>query len=364
MKPFLFLSTIVLTLGNNLDGSGHIIHANDPSSQGEIGDPVNELGDNLMLVFQDRGGSFWFGTGGDGLYRYDGKTAVHFTTKHGLPHDRVEEILEGKDGYLYFNTSTGVSRFDGREFSTLPVANGSEWKLNETDLWFKYPMYTSSKVYRYDGKMLHALTIPKIELGERYQAKYPRSPTPYAVYTVYRDGQKNVWFGTSALGVCRYDGKSFDWISSDDVTELHDGPSNGVRSMVEDDEGLFWFNTRFRYCVNEKAQAVKAKPGEFELFTRLEGIGSLDGNANSDSYEYMSSVKDDHGNLWFATYADGVYCYDGVKINHFEVLKENKPVTIFSIYRDNRGEIWLGTHENGAYRFDGKAFVRFRASKR
>ncbi len=46
-----------------------------------------------------------------------------------------------------------------------------------------------------------------------------------------------VWHG--CFRSMRFDGKSIEWITEDDVTELHDGPANGVRSIIEDKDGYF-----------------------------------------------------------------------------------------------------------------------------
>ncbi len=42
----------------------------------------------------------------------------------------------------------------------------------------------------------------------------------------------NIWFGTNPVGVCRYDGKSFEWITEEDVTEFRNEGANGVRSIM------------------------------------------------------------------------------------------------------------------------------------
>jgi len=41
-------------------------------------------------------------------------------------------------------------------------------------------------------------------------------------------------------------GITVDWIVEEDVTELHDGPSNGVSSIIEDKDGCFWFSRNYR----------------------------------------------------------------------------------------------------------------------
>ncbi len=329
--------------------------------QSTVGDVVDKLGDNLMLVHQDSQNQWWFATWGDGLYRYDGQIIVHFTTKHGLSHNRIDQILEDSTGNLFFSTPSGVSRFDGKQFVTLPQSLFSEWKLMPGDLWFKNSKH-DGKVLRYDGKMLHSLELPKVQIGEDFNAKRPGTPSPYGVYTIYRDKHDYVWIGTAALGVCRYDGKRFDWLTSDDVNELHNGPSNGVRSIIEDHEGQFWFNTRHRYTIDQTSPSQSKSSAPDGIFQRLPGIGSLDGKPDGE-YEYLSIAKDRNNSLWIATYRHGVFCYDGKNLKHFPIVDGSNAVTLFTVYVDRAGTIWLGTHANGAYRFNGTSFERFNPSK-
>ncbi|MEP7197703.1 MAG: two-component regulator propeller domain-containing protein [Saprospiraceae bacterium] len=308
------------------------------------GDTVKELGNNIMLVYQDKKNNYWFGSWETGLYRYDGKTILHFTTKSGLPHNRVEEIKEDKSGNIYVNTSKGIGKFDGQTFTTLSVTNSdNQWKLEPNDLWFRQGL-DSGFVYRYDGNFLYKLQSPK----------HPKHSDSYAVYSIYKDSKGNVWFGTNPLGVYRYNGKSVDWISEEDVTELHNGPANGVRSIIEDKDGYFWFNTMYRYAIygNNKNKQP--------FYTKKKNIGNLDGKKDSDYNEYLSIAKDNNNELWMATYADGIWHYNGKSIAHYPVKNGTKDITVFSIYKDNSGNLWLGTHENGAYKFNRQTFERFK----
>lgn len=138
------------------------------------------------------------------------------------------------------------------------------------------------------------------------------------------------------------------------MTEFRNGGANGVRSIVEDKNGYFWFNTEYRYSVYE-SKSTKSNT----FYNRQKSIGSLDGLNQGIINEYLSIIKDNNENLWIATYQNGVWKYDGKKVTHFEVKKGSKDITVFSIYKDNGGNIWLGTHENGAYKYNGVSFEKF-----
>src|SRR5437870_4327719 len=119
-----------------------------------IGDTVAGIDKSIWSIFQDKNNNFWFGSIGQGAYRSDGKTIIHFTTKDGLCHNRIWKIQEDKSGTIYFTTAEGISKFDGQTFSTLSViqsnTSSKEWKLEPDDLWFQGPQ-DSGVVYRYDG---------------------------------------------------------------------------------------------------------------------------------------------------------------------------------------------------------------------
>lgn len=153
--------------------------------------------------------------------------------------------------------------------------------------------------------------------------------------------------------MCRFDGKTFDWISENDVTEIHDGPANGVRSIIEDKDGYFWFNTMYRYKVYGNNV-----PSTF--YTREKSIGGLDGKNDRRLSEYLSIVKDNNNELWIATYLDGVWRYNGSKVSHYPVKQGIKNISVFSIYKDNNGDLWLGTHENSVFKFNGQSFEKFK----
>lgn len=315
---------------------------------------INQLGNNIMVIFQDSKNNYWFGSWETGVYKYDGETIIHFTSEHGLPSNRIEEIKEDKSGNLFINTSLGLCNYDGVLFKEIKPAlpQDERWNLQENDLWFKSPK--SGYVCRYDGKTLTELKIPSCEIGSQYLAKNPSIIDPYGVYCIYTDSNGNIWFGTSVLGAMRYNGKSFDWISEPDVTEMHDGPSNGVRSILEDKDGYFWFNAAYRYKVYENAG-----DDSNSFYIRQKSIGNIDGNKDSKMDEYLSITKDNDNNLWIATYQNGVWTYDGSKISHYSIRENGKNIHSFYLYTDHDGSIWLGTPENGVWKFENDAFVRF-----
>ena len=348
-----FICTILLTCCHEASRE-HTMMKSPAKTSHFFGDTVTQLGNNIMVVYHDSKNIYWFGSWETGLYKFNGKSIVHYTIKDGLPSNRIEEIKEDSNGNIFINTNAGLCQYDSNRIIKIQesLLQDSQWKLRHNDLWFKSPK--PGFIYRYDGKSLHALKIPQCSIGEEYLSQHPKASDPYAIYCIYKDSKGNIWFGTALLGALRYNGKSFDWISESDVTELHDGPANGVRSIVEDKDGYFWFNSEYRYKILD----MPVSKGE-KFYERLKNIGSLDNKKDGDLKEYLSITRDYSNALWIATYRDGVWYYDGSRVTHHAVQENGNNIHLFYIYTDTIGNIWLGTHENGAWKYNGKIFHRF-----
>ncbi|MBC6993395.1 two-component regulator propeller domain-containing protein [Neolewinella lacunae] len=363
MKPpkfffLLLLATIFACRGQNAPEAGAV----QPAL--ELGDTVPALSKDIWYIFQASNGDYWFGSASDGAYRYDGKVLLYFSAADGLGSGGIRGIQEDKKGQIFFTTLAGISKFDGQSFQTLEpvIANGPEehWALQADDLWFSTLGKEGEQgPSRYDGEKLYQLQFPKHHLADAYFAEFPDKPwSPYDVYSIYRDRKGQVWFGTSNFGVGRYDGKSLGWLYEDHLTNTPEGGSFGIRSILEDAEGKYWFcNNRFRYDI---AAGVSDADGKALLeYRRSPGIRGLSTARGADHIYFFSVVEDAAGDLWMVTYDEGVWRYDGQSVTHYPVKKGTKDLSLFSLYQDRKGELWVGTHEAGVYKFDGTNFVPF-----
>lgn len=359
LRQLIFGITFHLALFGNAAGQEH------GQSQGTTqpiakGETVTALDNAIWHVFQASNKDYWFGSNEQGAYRYDGKTLVRYTAKDGLPANPIRGFQEDEAGNIYI-ASDGISRFDGKSFTTLSVSADSDpanWALGKKDLWFAGPS-NSGSAYRFDGESLHLLKFPATAAGDKHYQEVPRSLfpnanySPYDVYVIFRDSGGNVWFGSALLGACRFDGKTFAWIGDED---LRNG-SFGTRSVVEDKDGKFWFsNALHRYSVDLKDPA---SPG----FIKETGLRRPNDPERLPFGGIMSGIQDTAGDLWIATYGEGVWRYDGTNLTQYPVLDGGKPIHLYTISIDREGTLWLGTQTSGAWRFTGTTFERFQPVK-
>jgi signal transduction histidine kinase/ligand-binding sensor domain-containing protein/CheY-like chemotaxis protein/HPt (histidine-containing phosphotransfer) domain-containing protein len=55
----------------------------------------------------------------DSKFRWDAYR--HFSSRDGLPQNAISALAQGRDGFIYAGTYTGVARYDGRKWQALPM---------------------------------------------------------------------------------------------------------------------------------------------------------------------------------------------------------------------------------------------------
>jgi hypothetical protein len=71
-------------------------------------------------VLEDRKGNLWFGTKDSGVYCYNGKSFLHYTTRQGLASNMALHLYEDRAGNIWF----GASRYDGKSFRNFTTKDG------------------------------------------------------------------------------------------------------------------------------------------------------------------------------------------------------------------------------------------------
>jgi ligand-binding sensor domain-containing protein len=192
----------------------------------------------VYSMMQAKSGKIWFVTI-DGVYIYDGKSFTQFIIDEAAngfltSNDKVERILEDKEGNIWFGgrTNEGVYRDDGTSVTNLkpkdlfqnePKAKAHTWgwpqfQDKNGNIWFS----NWGGAYRYDGKSFTSFT--------------KKDGLPVEVTRIIEDKKGNLWFGSSS-GLSRYDGKSF--------TLFKDGLINPwIWTILEDKTGNLWVGTR------------------------------------------------------------------------------------------------------------------------
>ena len=300
---------------------------------------------NVHCSLQDKDGNLWFGTTGEGVYRYDGKEFTQFTEKDGLSNNSVFSILEDKLGNIWFGTDDGVSRYDGKTISKISFTNGfgttlsqspknSVWSMFQDKsgiIWFG----TSQDLYCYDGKSFSRfLDKTNISNNQNLQLNW--------IQCFLEDSDGTIWIGSGPIaneGVIRFDGKS--------ITSSKPNGDGWIRYMVEGKNGQIWFGGRGNgnFIYDGKT---------FTNYTEKVGIGN-------------PILVDKSGKVWFSgeekistvESEGGIWCYDGKTFENFTTKDNIGKYSVWSMLEDSNGNIWIGTRNCGLYRYNGQTFETF-----
>jgi ligand-binding sensor domain-containing protein/DNA-binding CsgD family transcriptional regulator len=292
----------------------------------------------VNTIFQDSRGFMWFGTQ-NGLNKYDGTGFSVFknrsTDSTSLASSDVYAAYEDHDKNLWFGTRAGLSRYH-RETNTFSNYDFPErscyamrpvWAIVEGDdnehLWIG----ASGGLFRFNrstGALDHYRLNDSIQNAN-------------SVRTLCRDGQGQLWMGTSVGTLLRFDPSTrrFTPILINHPDAIGRSPITAIR---RDNEGHMWVGREDGSLLRYDA------PSSFRLYKAL-----------LHRYPIRALGEDAGGNLWVGTDQGGAFLLDqraDVAVSlHDEPVRDGTDV-VLSFCRDAKGDMWLGTYRGGVYLFD------------
>lgn len=308
-----------------------------------------QISEYVVEIFEDTKGNLWFGTVSDGAVRYDGKSITYFSTKDGLCDNTVVGINEDKEGNIWFGTHNGISKYNGKTFTTFAETKGhiSGCKIlidRHGQIWAG----TTEGAFRYNGSSFSKFKIPNPVIDNpSYKVMAGK------VWSILEDKKGNIWFGRDGFGACKFDGKSFTHFTQKDGL-----CSNNVSDIVEDKQGNIWFgclSSDFPKYVNDGG-ICRYDGQTFTQFSEQKGL------SKNDIYSVYGDKK---GNIWMGATGLGVYQYDGKSFKLYkgtDRMDLTWSMGIQSILEDRGGTLWFG-FSGGLFRFNGTSITNVSKSE-
>ena len=218
---------------------------------------------------------------------------THFTTDDGLPFNSITSITQDSNGFIWFATEDGLSRYDGRSFRN----------FRKEDLGLDTDFITQ----------------------------------------LCADGSGNLWIG-SDNGASRYDFISDSFIPLDAVSDIGTTLRGKVTHICVDDGGLVWMSVNgfglFSY---------NPMTDELRNFFCENGHTTL-------PFNIRTFVIDGNGDFWFSLYFADIWHADNSlqNIGRVEIVGWKSNDDIVSMEKSAPGRIILSSWKNGLGEFDCK----------
>jgi ligand-binding sensor domain-containing protein/protocatechuate 3,4-dioxygenase beta subunit len=344
-------------------------------------------GRDVRYIFVDAHSNVWIATA-DGLFKFDGRDYVSFTTSQGLPSNDVRGVAEDKSGKIWIATSGGAAILENEHLVSFaqwltahPASASSEPPVADTRTRREPPNAASPRTARpqpaervaarneatgavnvdtnggaqavfvdaggavwlatdrgvlfYDGNRLGRVEVAALRAAVPASNANPRAP----VNGIHQDHSRRMWFALAQGGALLYDterreSQRLSFVERDHVAAVYTGR-----------EGYVWFAT--------ENGVVSADFYSFVSFTTSRGLADNDVHA---IVELPASLDANlSGKLWYLT-AAGVSRLEGERIAAVDRLSGN--INARAIAFDNQGAIWLAT-EQGAFRLSGQTLMQF-----
>jgi PAS domain S-box-containing protein len=311
----------------------------------------------------------------------------HLVHKDGFPPGQIRDILQDDQGFLWFNTSGFLNRYDGYNFKSYTrdaahpnyPAGGpihTIFKDRSGNLWVS----SSEELDRFDPVTETSTPFPTDRDG-------PRSLLG-PVNHMSQDHAGTVWFSTQN-GLYRLDApnSAFRHYSHDPSNPASLGNSE-IRSTYEDREGTLWvctpagidgFDPRTekvteRIPWTRAEQVLEDHAGVlWIIYTRANGLASWDRRTRRLTlYSFKERepppselsgaeriYEDADHNLWLTTYGTGLVKIDPNRRGAVQYRATRRPNSIdmdsaTALLEDREGVVWVGVAGGGVNRFRRK----------
>ena len=331
----------------------------------------------------------------------------NWTRQNGLLPDKINSIVQSKDGYIWLGTQNGLVRFDGLDFQIVPVdlpqAHGQEVRRlvysREGALLFSiqnggFGGYNGKNFFpigdeRWAQPTMNATAILEARDGTiwtgadlatgRWQAGNPAgcfldTTNTGIVISLCEDVSGRVWLGTAEHGLCYWANGKFvqipdSFLGQQNIFALasdpsgrvwvgtgkglrcyaHDQPQqipalySEVKALLVDSHGILWVGTAGKGL-------ARYENGEFTYLTKADGLGS----------DYVTSLfEDSEGSLWIGT-RDGLSQLTDLK---FPIYTDKEGIGAGSSHElvaSQHGGLWIA-NDSGVSYFDGKVVTNYSA---
>ncbi|MEQ8478172.1 two-component regulator propeller domain-containing protein [Fulvivirga sp.] len=330
----------------------------------DIGDGLAH--ERIMDICEDKFGNLWLATAGGGLSKFNGIEFENITIKNGLPSNYVRSILCSMNGDIWAATASGISRYNGKDFTIYQVdslnENGNSvnkiFESNDGTIWFADPQGGLGKIDTL-GRMTIA-TMPEMIGADK-------------VIDINEDEEGNLWIITAIQGLIKYNNGRFTEVltNSDFKGYLLSMCIKGNKLWISSNKGLLSFDPKnLNYELVLKNTFIKsANVIDVDEFWTVSALGALKyDNGKIKHFSKNQGITDKginiiftdrEGNVWFGAESEGLYKLTNEVFTFYGMEHGLETLPLTSVTQDSDGNYWYGSFGKGIQKYDGEKYVKF-----
>ncbi len=290
---------------------------------------------NVIVMYQDRKGNYWYGTHNGGLYKYDvdSQKMRIFDIRDGLSKNWISYITEDYLGRVWVGTfGGGITVFKGNQLKVYDKSNG----LEATSIHY---MIEDKEKNIIIADHFSGISIYK---GNHFVTWSDEKFLPdKRVFAIEEDELGRYWFGTNA-GISVYTPDLKDYKALQFYNDVKNAIGDKIRCIKSDNQGTIWIGTDgsgvSRYDVKTKRFYYDTEINNALYFNKI----------------ITAMMIDNQKRLWIGTQAYLVM-WDGKneEISAFSQGEGLVGTSITALYCDSNGAIWVGSDSKpGLARFN------------
>jgi signal transduction histidine kinase/ligand-binding sensor domain-containing protein len=313
--------------------------------------------DLVLRIKRDSHGFLWFCTG-DGLSKFDGYQFTSYGRDAGLPHPRVNDLIESRDGTYWVATNGGgVCRFS-------PAQRAPSDSAPRFTIYSLGDNLASNRVNRLcedrEGRVWAGTDRGLFYFDPAPDRFIAAAADALEVYSLRVDRQGLLWAGVgNQLWRRSPDGRlaRYSFQAARDLGRIF--------SLLEDDKGRLWVGSWYAGLFELDPQRLPRGDGTLEA-GKSEGLlnhYTSGGGAAIDAVTNLHQSRDGH--LWIATPpntvapgAGGLLEFDGQRFRRYGKAQGLRSDYLECLAEDRDGNLWLGSVD-GSMKIARNGFTTF-----
>ena len=320
-------------------------------------------------------------------------SSFHFTSSEGLASSSVYDMIQDKNGFMWFATANGVSKFDGHTFINYSTTDGlnSSSIINLTEgpygeIYFGnfergYNVFRENKIENFSEPTeknktikgmfimkdnLYSYTIENITKVSLKNAlniynSYPKDSI--CINKIVKTVDGTIIAGATGglykfendelvkMNIKGFDDREIFWLCESKDNEIIAGANgkiyeiknNEVTRMIKVD--LFENNNVIRLFRDTKGNIWFAimKKGFFFIEAGSNKITDIGIKLGLSKALVNNFLEDNENNIWVSTYGDGVFCLNNLYLSNYSQKDGLSDDKVLAIEKDASDRIFIGT---------------------